>query len=64
MDLYIFDSLSEVRQCTEESIREYNEERPHSSLGNLTPVEFAIHSGQLPGMDGLERRRELIQART
>ena len=43
MDLYIFDSLGEVRQCTEKFIREYNEERPHESLGNMTPIEFAAH---------------------
>ncbi|WP_207261520.1 integrase core domain-containing protein [Desulfovibrio sp. Huiquan2017] len=44
--------------------QDYNESRPHSSQDNLTPMEFAIHSGQLSGMDGLERRRELTQART
>ncbi len=41
LDLYIFDSLSEVRHCTEKFIREYNEERPHESLGDMTPIEFA-----------------------
>jgi len=41
LDLYIFDSLSEVRECTERFIREYNEDRPHESLGDMTPVEFA-----------------------
>ena len=41
LDLYIFDSLREVRRCTEIFIREYNEERPHESLGNMTPIEFA-----------------------
>jgi transposase InsO family protein len=33
--------LSKVRQVTEDFINEYNEERPHESLGNLTPVDFA-----------------------
>lgn len=62
LDLYVFNSLSEVRQVTEDFINEYNEERPHESLGNLTPVDFAaqraggtpgplggkIHRGQIP----------------
>jgi len=39
-DLYIFSKLSEVREVTERWLREYNEERPHESLGNLTPSEY------------------------
>ena len=45
LDLYIFDSLSEVRHFTEIFIREYNEERPHESLGKVTPIEFASQRG-------------------
>jgi len=40
-DLYIFDSLNEVRECTERFIGEHNEDRPHESLGAMTPVGFA-----------------------
>jgi len=29
----VFDTLEEVRQITEIWLREYNEERPHNSLG-------------------------------
>jgi putative transposase len=43
LDLYIFNTLAEVRSVTEQFINEYNEERPHESLGNMTPVEFATH---------------------
>ena len=38
LDFYIFNSLSEVRESTEEFILEYNEDRPHESLGNMTPI--------------------------
>lgn len=43
LDLYIFNSLSEVRAGTEEFVREYNEARPHESLAKMPPVEFAAH---------------------
>lgn len=45
LDLYIFSRLSEVRDLTEEWLRQYNEERPHQALGNLTPAEYlAVNS--------------------
>ena len=40
LDLYVFSRLSEVRDITEEWLRQYNEERPHEALGNLTPAEY------------------------
>ena len=49
LDLYVFNSLSEVRDMTDEFIREYNEERPHEPLGDMPPVEFAaLRSGGTP----------------
>jgi len=36
----VFTRLSEVRDLTEKWLKEYNEERPHESLGNMTPVEY------------------------
>ena len=38
--MYVFRTLSEVGEITENCIREYNEERPHDSLGDLTPWEY------------------------
>ena len=46
LDLYVFNSLSEVRAVTEDFIREYNEERPHESLGNMTPIDFATQRAE------------------
>ncbi len=37
----LFSDLVDARRKLEAWRREYNEERPHSSIGNLTPVEFA-----------------------
>jgi transposase InsO family protein len=36
-----FKSLAEARVLIEAWRREYNQERPHSSLGDATPAEFA-----------------------
>ena len=40
LDMYVFTRLSEVRDITEKWIDEYNKERPHESLGNMTPAEY------------------------
>ena len=38
--MYVFKSLNQVRELTADWIREYNDERPPESLGNLTPWEY------------------------
>jgi len=40
LNMYVFKTLNEVRELTENWIREYNEERPHDSLNDLTPWEY------------------------
>ncbi len=40
LNMYVFNTLNEVREITENWIREYNEERPHDSLNDLTPWEY------------------------
>ena len=42
LDFYLFRSLTEVKKITENWLMQYNEERPHESLGNLTPAEFLM----------------------
>lgn len=42
LDMYVFRSLDEARDQTEIWIKEYNEERPHESLGNMTPREYLL----------------------
>jgi len=37
---WLFESVREAREASEAWLLEYNEERPHGSLGGLTPVSF------------------------
>jgi putative transposase len=42
LDAYIFSSLREVRDITEEWMDDYNTTRPHEALRNLSPFQYAI----------------------
>jgi putative transposase len=42
LDMFVFQSLAEVREQTALWLKEYNEERPHKSLGHLTPREYLL----------------------
>jgi len=42
LNMYLFRSLEEVRTITQDWIKQYNTERPHQSLGLLTPVEYRL----------------------
>jgi len=54
LDAYLFDSLQEVKKVTAKWMRSYNYERPHQSLGNLSPIDFV---NQKPVMTSdLEKR--------
>lgn len=46
LNMYVFRTLNEVRELTENWIREYNDERPHRSLNHLTPWEYLAKSEQ------------------
>ncbi len=40
LDMYVFRTLNEVREHTERWRRDYNEQIPHESLNDMTPVEY------------------------
>ncbi|ASN83978.1 IS3 family transposase [Pectobacterium versatile] len=42
LDFYLFRTLNEAREITERWLTEYNSERPHESLNNLTPEEYRL----------------------
>ncbi|MCW0306108.1 hypothetical protein NB725_000076 [Pantoea ananatis] len=44
LDFYLFRTLDEVRKITERWVSEYNCERPHESLNNMTPEEYRQHN--------------------
>jgi len=44
LDLYLFDSLAEVRAITEQWLDEYNHIRPHDALQGLPPAQFAARA--------------------
>lgn len=50
-----FVSLPDARETIEEWRQDYNEERPHSALDYLTPMEFAARCASAPG----GRRKEV-----
>ncbi len=47
LNFYAFNRLSEVREIVENWMCQYNEQRPHQALGNLTPAEFALKHTEL-----------------
>ncbi len=42
LDFYLFRTLNEAREITERWLMEYNSERPHESLNNLTLEEYRL----------------------
>jgi len=42
LDFFLFRTLNEAREITERWLTEYNSERYHESLNNLTPEEYRL----------------------
>ena len=41
LNVYLFNTLNQVRELSEEWRIDYNDERPHKSLGYLSPIKYA-----------------------
>ncbi len=42
LDFYLFKNIKEVIEITKNWITEYNEERPHESLENMSPIQYKV----------------------
>jgi putative transposase len=62
LDVHWFTSLSEARQIIEAWRREYSESRPHRSLGERTPHEFARQIAASRDLSGSTTAGELTLA--
>ncbi len=51
LDVYLFDTLDEVRGITEKGMQDYNHCRPHDSLNGRSPVEYAHEVNRMLTVD-------------
>lgn len=42
LDMYLFNDIKEVQEITDQWMNEYNTERPHESLKNLSPRQYMM----------------------
>jgi transposase InsO family protein len=60
MDLYKIISLSQGKQCLQDAVYLYNDERPHMSIGMLTPQN--VHENNLEVENLWKKPRKVIPA--
>jgi len=53
LDAWVFQSVAEVQDLSDEWLADYNENRPHDSLGGIPPAQFLPRSKQ-PGLSTIE----------
>jgi putative transposase len=46
LDQHLFATLDDVREAAWWWMQEYNEQRPHDALGDLTPAEYRQHAAR------------------
>jgi putative transposase len=46
LNVHAFESIEDARQKLEAWRNDYNQNRPHGSLGHLTPSEYALQGQQ------------------
>jgi putative transposase len=46
LNVHAFESIEDARQKLEAWRNDYNQQRPHGSLGHLTPSEYALQGQQ------------------
>lgn len=62
LDARIFNNLIEAREITAEWMEHYNQERPHESLGNLSPIRYLLNEENLPKQDSITKFSPIQQS--
>ena len=60
LDAYLFDSLTQVRSLSQSWLWDYNQKRPHDSLGRISPINYAKKSLKQNKIEALAGQAGLI----